>query len=62
MARIIVCDRCGKTTAMDRVYVRLRRCKWLQLDLDVLSSTETTKYLCGDCANEFRQWLKPKNR
>ena len=60
MARIIVCDRCGKTTQMDRMYICLRKCKWVGLEIEESMIVEERKHLCGDCAKEFRSWLKAK--
>ena len=60
MARIIVCDRCGKTTQMDRMYIYLRKCKRVRLDIEESMIVEERKHLCGDCAKEFRSWLKAK--
>lgn len=60
MARITICDRCGRTTAMDRTYIHLHRCGWNRLDVETISLSAKTLYLCGECSKAFKAWMKQK--
>ena len=66
MARITICDRCGKSTKDDwehSIFSRYR-CKWERIDVDYASDSEKRYYLCGDCSKLLKKFLdeKPKEK
>ena len=63
MARVTLCDRCGKATTADkgRIEIWKHKCKWLYFEVFPRYEDETM-FLCGDCAKSFKEWLKRKEK
>lgn len=62
MPKVIICDRCGRTTKDDyKFHSRIFRhkCKWEKFDLVplVFGAYENCIYLCKDCVDSFNEWM-----
>ena len=62
VARIVSleCDKCGLEIRndMNRVTIWRHRLKFEKYDVRKLLGDNEEVYLCGNCAKEFRKWLK----
>ena len=63
MARVTLCDRCGKPAMVDKGLIEIwwHKCKWVFLEVFPSDENETM-FLCGDCAKSFKMWLKQKEK
>ena len=64
MARITLCDRCGKSTKDDyeRSFISRCHCRWEKVDVDCFGDDAKYYYLCGKCSKLLKKFLtgKPK--
>lgn len=63
MARQVICDRCGKVCALYGVnaYKPLkisRKSVYYKSEYETEDGREITHFLCPDCLNSFKKWIK----
>jgi len=61
--RVILCDRCGRSTMEDagRTKIWPKKCRWSRFEVEGrFDSWPDAVYLCGECSRAFKAWMKRK--